>query len=569
MPELLKSVDVVVVGTGAGGGTAVWPLANAGLKIVAIEAGPRVSVSDYPFDEVRNDIRDTMARWKGTNEYPTSRLSSSVAATRPLGAVGPMMNAVGGTSIHWMTQSWRFLPWNFRTVSESKKRYGPNAIPAGSTSIDWPFDYAELEPYYDKHEYLAGVSGQAGNVQGNLDPRGNFYEGPRRRPYPLPPLRRSGFTEMMATAARSLAWKPYPGPAGIRSQAYRGKPGCTYCGFCGWTGCYTNAKVQTNVDYIPLAEATKNLTIVPMADALRVEVDKDGRASGVLYLKGGREYFQPAKVVLLAAYTYGNVRLLLLSTSKAYPNGLSNNHGQVGKHYISHGLGSAGATGWFPGKRLNRYSGTLGQFAAFDDLDADNFDHTGLGFIGGGMCSATMEAKPIGTANSTPPSVARWGSAWKEWLAKNADTVAGVGSQLEVLSYEDNYLDLDPSVRDTLNRPVVRITFNFHENESRESDYIQARMVEWLKAAGAAEVWTATPGPRPVSTHAYGGTRMGDDPNINVVNRWGMSHEVPNLGILGGSNFPSSAGRNPTETIQATAWRTADHVVKEWKAITA
>ena len=214
---------------------------------------------------------------------------------------------------------------------------------------------------------------------------------------------------------------------------------------------------------------------------------------------------------------------------------------------------------------MNRYSGTLGQYAAFDDLDADNFDHTGLGFIGGGMASATMEGKPIGTANSVPPSVPRWGSQWKAWLAKNADSVAGVGAQLEVLSYEDNYLDLDPSVRDPLGRPVIRITNDFHENERRVSDYVQAKMVDWLKAAGAAEVWTAAPGARSLSTHAYGGTRMGDDPAINVVDRWGMSHEVPNLGIIGGSVFPSSAGRNPTQTIQATAWRTADHVVRTFK----
>ena len=569
MPEMLAPTDVVVIGTGAAGGTALWPLANAGLKVVALEAGPRASVRDYPFDEVRNDIRDTMARWKSTWEYPTSRPTRNAAATRPLGAVGPMMNAVGGTSIHWMTQSWRFGPWNFKMVSESIKRYGPSSIPQGCTSIDWPLSYDELEPYYDKHEYFAGVSGQAGNVGGTIDRRGNIFEGPRRRPYPLPPLRRTGFTEMIAAAARSMGWHPYPGPAGIRSRAYRGKAGCTYCGFCGWTGCYTDAKVQTNVDYIPAAEKTKNLKVVPLATALSIEVDSEGRVSGVLYLKGRREYFQPAKVVVLAAYTYENVRLLLLSTSKAYPKGLANNHGQVGLHYIAHGLGSAGATGWFPGKRLNRYSGTLGQYAAFDDLDSDNFDHTGLGFIGGGMCSATMEAKPIGTANSIPPSVPRWGSAWKDWLSKNADSVAGVGSQLDVLAYEDNFLDLDPSVRDPLGRPVIRITNDFTDNEYRMSNYIADRLAELLKTAGAAEVWKGVPGPRPVSTHAYGGTRMGDDPTISVVDKWGMSHEAPNLAVLGGSTFCSAAGRNPTQTIQALAWRTAEHIAKNWNAIAA
>jgi gluconate 2-dehydrogenase alpha chain len=565
MPEMMQPTDVVVVGLGAAGGTAVHPLTQAGMKVVAIEAGPRLKVSDYPFDEITSAMRNEYGRYKSNWEVPTTRPNSRVAATRPLGATGPMINAVGGTSIHWMTQSWRFLPWNFKIPSESRKRYGPNSIPKDSTSIDWAFDYNELEPYYDKHEYFAGVSGRAGNVQGTIDPRGNIYEGARRRPYPLPALRSSGWTDMTDKAARSMGWHPYPGPAGIRSKAYRGKAGCTYCGFCGSTGCFTDAKVQTNVDYIPVAEKTKNLKIVTMADVLRVEVDNEGKASGVLYLKGGREYFQPARVVLIAGYTYGNARLLLLSTSKAYPNGLSNNHGQVGKHYIAHGLGSAGATGWFPGKRLNRYSGTLGQYTAFDDLDADNFDHTGLGFVGGGMCSATMEGKPIATASALPPSAPRWGSGWKAWLAENADSVAGVGSQLEVLSYEDNYLDLDPTVRDPLGRPVIRITNDFHDNERRLSDYVQKRMVDWLKAAGATEVWTAAPGARSLSTHAFGGTRGGDDPNVNVVDRWGMSHEVPNLGVMGGSTFPSSGGRNPTQTIQATAWRTADHVVATFK----
>src|SRR5205823_10715901 len=180
----LKAVDVVVVGTGAAGGTAVWPLAKAGLKVVAVEAGPRVTESDYPFDEIRNDIRDWMGQWKANREVPTARLNSSQQATRPLGATGPMMNAVGGTSIHWMTQSWRYNPWNFNTRSEAIKRYGPNAIPKGSTVADWPFDYAELEQYYDKVEYRHGVSGQAGNVKGAIDPRGNIFEGPRARAYP-------------------------------------------------------------------------------------------------------------------------------------------------------------------------------------------------------------------------------------------------------------------------------------------------------------------------------------------------------------------------------------------------
>jgi gluconate 2-dehydrogenase alpha chain len=568
MAEKLKEADVVVVGTGAAGGTALWALADAGLQVIAVEAGPRVTEADYPFDEIRNDIRDWMGRFKANLEVPTVRLDDTKVATRPIGATGPMMNAVGGTSIHWMTQSWRYLPWNFKVRSETIKRYGASAL-QGSTVTDWPFTYEDLEPYYDKVEYRHGVSGQAGNVQGKINPKGNVFEGPRARAYPLAPLRRSGWTQKMFDTAKGMGLKPYPGPAGIRSAAYNGFAGCTYCGFCGWTGCWTGAKAQTNVHFIPQAEKTGNLKVVDMARVLEINVGSDGKASGVTYVKGGKMYFQPAKAVVLASYTYENVRLLLLSKSKAYPNGLSNNMGQVGKDYIGHGLSSASASGLFKGQRLNRYSGTIGQFTALDDFDADNFDHTGLGFISGGMVSAGMEVKPIGTAGTLPPSAPTWGAGYMQWLSQNADSVGGASAQMEVLPYAKNFLDLDPTVTDDLGRPVIRITFNLQPNEINGALWVTAKLKELLTAAGASEVWAFPPSPRSPNTHAFGGTRMGRDPDSSVCNRWGLSHEVPNLMILGGSTFPTTAGRNPTETIQATAWRSADRLATKFASITS
>jgi len=567
MPRKLKPVDVVVVGLGAAGGTAVWPLAEAGLDVVGIEAGPHVSFSDYPFDEIRNDLRDYMGRFKANREVPTTRRLASEKATRPLGATGPMMNAVGGTSIHWMTQSWRYLPWNFRTRSETVKRYGAGAIPAGSTVEDWPFGYEELEPWYDKVEYRHGVSGQAGNVRGKIDQRGNIFEGPRRRPYPNPPLRRSGWNDLMYRATKDVGVHPYPGPTGIRSRSYHGFAECTYCGFCGWTGCWTGAKASTNLHFIPQAVKTGHLKVEPLSRVLEVNVDKDGRASGVTYLKGGETFFQPAKAVVLAGYIYENTRLLLLSRSKAYPHGLSNNHGQVGRHYMGHGLASASVSGVFKGRRLNLYSGTIGQYTAVDNWDSDNFDHSGLGFIGGGMVSATMESKPIGTANTTPPSVPTWGSAYKAWLAENADSVGTISAQMETLSYEQNYCDLDPVVKDDLGRPVLRITFALQKNEIRAALWMQAKLKKVMEAAGASDIWTFPPTEYSPSTHAFGTTRMGADPATSVLDRWQISHEVPNLLVLGGAAFPTTTGRNPTESIQATSWRAGDHLAAHFHSI--
>jgi gluconate 2-dehydrogenase alpha chain len=568
MAKQLKPVDVVVVGLGAAGGTAVWPLADAGLDVVGIEAGPHVTFKDYPFDEIRNDIRDYMGRFKANKEVPTTRRLSSEVATRPIGATGPMMNAVGGTSIHWMTQSWRYTPWNFKVRSETIKRYGAGALPPGSTVTDWPISYEDLEPWYDKVEYRHGVSGVAGNIKGKIHPAGNIFEGPRSRAYPNPPLRRSGWNDLSFKAAKDVGAHPYPGPTGVRSREWHGFAQCTYCGFCGWTGCWTGAKASTNLHFIPQAVKTGNLKIEDLARVLEVNVDKDGKASGVTYLKDGKEYFQPAKVVVLSSYIYENTRLMLLSTSKAYPHGLSNNHGQVGQNYMGHGLASASVMGVFKGQKLNQYSGTLGQYTAIDDWADDNFDHSGLGFISGGMASATMESKPInGTANTTPPDVPTWGSAYKAWLAANHDSVSSYSAQMETFSYPQNYCDLDPVVKDDLGRPVLRITFALQQNEINSALYMQEKLKGVMEAAGASDIWTYPPTEYSPSTHAYGTARMGDDPATSVLDKWQISHEVPNLVVLGGAAFPTTAGRNPTESIQATSWRAGDHLAKHFKSI--
>src|SRR4030095_8614714 len=180
----------------------------------------------------------------------------------------------------------------------------------------------ELEPYYDKVEYAIGVSGKAGNINGKIDERGNIFEAPRKREYPMPALRSTGFTEKMATAAQSLGWHPFPGPAGIASKSYEGRAGCVYHGYCSGGGCHVNAKSSTAVTTIPRAEKTGRFSALAEARVTAIEVDANGLVTGVTYVKGTEEFFQPADVVLVAGYVYENVRLLLQSKSKAYPNGL-------------------------------------------------------------------------------------------------------------------------------------------------------------------------------------------------------------------------------------------------------
>jgi gluconate 2-dehydrogenase alpha chain len=477
-----------------------------------------------------------------------------------------MMNAVGGTSLHYWAQSWRLNPWDFKVVSETTRRYGAARIPTGSTVEDWPFGLDELEPYYDKVEYEIGVSGKAGNIKGTIDRSGNIFEGARGREYPMPPLRGTPFTEMMADAARKLGWHAFPGPAAINTRNYQNRTGCAYHGFCARGGCHINAKGSTAVTTIPKAQATKHLTVVSEAHVTTIEVGSDGRVSGVNYIKGGTEYFQPADVVLVASYVYENVRLLLLSKSQAFPNGLSNNHGQVGRHYFSHNQ-IGGVIALFP-KRLNNWYGLPAQGVAVDNWADDNFDHSGLDFIGGGNLWVYSDRRPIAAAGmSTFGRAPRWGSAWKAFIKQYGDSANTSYLQKTTLPYEENYLDLDPNVNDPLGYPVCRITADYQENERKLTTFVQDKMVEWYTAAGAIATEKTPMGTMGPTTHAYGGTRMGDNRETNVVDRWGFSHEVPNLGIVGASVMGTSGARNPTLTAQALAWRTAEHLAKSWKEI--
>jgi gluconate 2-dehydrogenase alpha chain len=566
MATNLKKTDVIVIGLGATGGVAVLPLVQAGIEVVGLEAGTWLAAKDFAPDELRNNFRAwPQAVQKAQHEVPTHR-PTAAAPYSPRPAIHPMMNAVGGTSLHYWAQSWRLNPWDFRVVSETRKRYGASRLPKGSTVEDWPISLDDLEPYYDIVEREIGVSGKAGNINGMIDPRGNVFEGPRKREFPMPPLRWSEWHDKMAAAARGLGWHPFPGPAAINTQNYGNRSGCAYHGFCNRGGCHVNAKGSTAVTTIPKAQKTGKLNVVTEAHVTSIDVDATGRLIGVTYVKGRDTYFQPASAVLLAAYTYENVRTLLLSKSKVFPSGLSNNHGQVGRHYFSHTQG-AGVTALFP-FNLNNWYGLPAQGVAIDDWADDNFDHASLDFIGGGNMFVYSDRRPISAGSmSTFGRAPAWGSAWKQFVMENADRWHTAYLQKTTLPYEDNYLDLDPSVKDPLGFPVIRITADYKENERKAARFIQDKMEQWYRAAGAIAVERGALGTMGPTTHAYGGTRMGDNPETSVVNRWGFSHEVPNLGILGASVMGTSGARNPTLTAQALAWRTADYLARNWKKI--
>jgi gluconate 2-dehydrogenase alpha chain len=557
-------VDVVVIGMGASGALAASRLALAGRSVVGLDAGTQYEAGQFTVDELTNDRRGWLVQHKTKRETPTVRATDADVAVVPPRAQ-LMMNAVGGSKIHSGCGSVRFMPWHFTPRSSTIARYGEQALPADSTVVDWPYGYEELAPFYDKVEALFGVAGRAGNIRGEIQPGGNPFEGPRSGPFQMPPLRQTGYTRLMEEAAYQLGWHPYPPPAAVNSVPHNGRPACTYCGNCTHNGCWTDAKGLVHLNGLPEGQATGNLQLITGARVTEILTDKTGTAVGVAYLKDGRRHEQRSAVVLLAGFVYENVRLLLLSRSPQHPHGLANGNGAVGRHFSTHTFRISFAE--FGTREMNTWSGATGQTIAVDDFNADNFDHTGLDFIGGGRIAATMEKKLLNAGRMPPPGVGRWGAQYKRWLAENLRSVVSVGRTIDEMPQQDAYLDLDPTHTDTEGFPRIRVTRRWSDNDIRQSDFLKAKTEEWLTAAGATRVWHGPDNVQNVAAHAYGGTRMGHDPATNVVDQWGFSHEVPNLGILGPSTFPTISGLAPVLTIEATTWRTAEHLINNWDSI--
>jgi gluconate 2-dehydrogenase alpha chain len=561
MAQTSTDTDVLIIGMGAAGGIAANVLTKAGLNVVGIEAGPRLSNADFikRFDELGEGLttRNSLGAPKFNKEIPTWRLNASSPTIPPL--VQGMANCVGGASVHYGAQSWRFHKDDFTIRSSTIARYGKSALPPGSALSDWPVTYDELEPYYDKVEYAIGVSGKGGS---------NPFEAPRRRDYPMPPLRPLPFATKMGEAMKSLGYHPFPQPAAIASQTYKGRPPCSYCGFCGLGyGCWNDSKSSTLVTTIREAEQTGKLQIITNSRVMSILSDRNGRVTGVKYRDPqGAMRELSAKFVILASYVFENNRLLLLSTSGSYPRGLSNNHGQVGKYYRA--MGYLTVSGLYQNQQLNLWGGTVAQTVCIDDLNADNFDHGGLGFIRGGMVFVNNNNMPIAQSVAVPPDVPLWGSAYKRWLHDNINSVGTFNVQVEVLPYEANFIDLDPVKKDDLGVPVARLTFNTYQNEQRIVAYIADKLTAIHKATGATKTWGGTMVAPAVGSHAYGGTKMGEDPSSSVVNQFSISHEAPNLAIMGGSTFVSTSGFNPTETIQALAWYGSEHIAQNFATLT-
>ncbi len=578
MATRLKEVDVVLVGFGWTASILAQELTEAGLQVLAIERGKaRDTVPDFATTHIQDELRYAVRN--GLFEEParstlTFRNSADQVALpmRHLGSFNPAAG-VGGAGVHWNGQNWRFLPSDFVIRSHTEQRYGKNFIPADMTIQDWGVTYDELEPYYDRFEYLCGISGQAGNIGGQLQQGGNPFEGARARAYPLPPLKRSYATVLFDKAAKEAGFKPFPCPAANTSEPYKNPYGvqmgqCTYCGYCEWFGCGNYSKASPQSTIFPVLLPKKNFAYRTLCNVTRVNLDSRGRrATGVTYVDvQGREFEQPAQLVILCAFAQHNVHLLLLS-GIGKPYDPKTNTGVVGRNYAYQITSSVNV---FLNENINPFmgAGALGQ--AIDEFNGDSFDHGPHGFVGGGYIALwTTGGRPILQQHGLPEGTPKWGAGWKKGMHENYLRNIPIATHGSVMSYRGSWLDLDPTYRDVYGNPLLRLTFDFQENELKMSRFLTDRAAQIARAMKPRSIkveyreghYSILPYE---TTHNTGGAVMGTDPKTSVVNRYLQSWDVPNLFVVGSTVFPQNAGYNPTGTVGALAYWTADAIRNQY-----
>jgi gluconate 2-dehydrogenase alpha chain len=574
MAEKLPSVDVLVVGFGWTGAILAQELTDAGANVLALERGtwrdtPTDFAPTFAQDELRYYWRHELFE-RLAHETLTVRnnVSQTALPMRRLGSFLPGTN-VGGAGVHWNGQTWRFLPTDFMARSHNLQRYGANAVPQDMTIQDWGVTYDDLEPHYDRFEYICGISGKAGNLRGQIQEGGNPFEGPRQREYPNPPMAMTYPPSLFADAAKSLGYKPFPQPSANMSQPYTNPLGvqlgpCTYCGFCEKYACgnYSKASAQTTI--LPVLMRKPNFTLRTEAEVTKINLDSSGkRAVSVSYVDAaGKEYEQPAELIVLCAYILHNVRLLLLS-GIGKPYDPATGEGVIGKNYAYQITSSVNV--FYDDKILNPFIGAGAHGMLIDEFNGDNFDHSGLGFIGGGFLGIVQTgARPIET-HPTPDGTPGWGAQWKQAIAKYYLKTTSIATHGAVMSHRGNYLDLDPTYRDVYGRPLMRMTFDYTDNEHRMSDFLTDKAAEIAKAMKPASIkvnkrkgsWDVVPYQ---TTHNTGGAIMGTDPKTSAVNKYLQSWDVPNLFVMGASAFPQNPGYNPTGTVAALAYWAADAI---------
>lgn len=509
---------VVIIGSGAGGGTLAHELTRRGIKVVLLEAGARQSLASFSQNPGEAFVqltwlepRTTSGTWTVPEDYP--------------GLPSWTCKTVGGTTVHWTGACPRIQPWEVR----SRTTYGDVA---GTSLIDWPMDYSELEHYYELAEKRLVVTRRHGN----------------------PGLPASNHFKVMYNGARKAGYrKVHTGYLAVNSRPADERGLCIQQGFCV-QGCKTGAKWSTLYTEIPRAEATGNLDLRIQSRALRIEHGKDGRVTGVVYKDPqGVEQRQSARIVCVACNSVETPRLLLLSESARFPHGLANSNDQVGRNYCRHVAGFI--WGVFD-KPIHMYRGTTLAGLIEDETRHD----TSRGFAGGyhlELAALDLPSLPLAGFPST-----LWGRDLAYFM-DHYDRMAGMLINGEDLPRAGNRITLSKSVKDPFGLPVANIHVDEHENDTAMRTHAQKQARKIFESIGALRTIASRQTP---ATHNMCSARMSQSPGDGVVDAHGRAHDVPNLFISDGSALTTPGSANPTLTIVALALRQAEYISKEMSA---
>ena len=531
-----ETVDFIVVGSGAAGGVMARELSQAGHSVVLMEQGPRMEPWDFEHDELKYRQLSGITNNPATNPQSFRRDASAPAKRAENRNPLTYARVVGGSSSHFTANFWRLHEIDFI----ERSRLG--GIP-GADLVDWPITYDELEPYYTKVEWEVGVSGLAGSSP--FDPRFS-------KPYPMPPLPVKSSGVLFERGARKLGLHPFPAPMAINSIFYRDRPACVQCGLCGGFACEVKAKSSSVWTMIPEAEETGNCEVRSDSYVFRIGMNAAGRATGVHYFdKDKVEQFQNAKAVVVCANGAETPKLLLNSANSAFPDGLANSSGAVGRYLMFNKGG--GAQGRFE-HPLNEYKGAAVTRILHDFYDSD----PARGFYGGGGFTA-RSAAPLTWGQNVPHGTPTWGPEFKDYLESFTYWMncAGHGTSL---AQETNRVDIDPDLKDDWGVPSMRVTYKDHPDDMKHAKWQAERAAEIMDAAGAVQVVPGEIEEASGGLHLLGTCRMGNDPKTSVIDKYHRTHDVRNLFLCDGSSMATSGRGQPTETIAALAFRAADFI---------
>ena len=548
----MKSYDVMIIGSGASGGIAAKVLTEQGLEVLLLEAGPSISGSDFlthhmpyhfPFRGVGSPSVIRKEGWLAAREQTpfdgyytkSSQHPYSTAAGKPYNWTG-RSRILGGRTLHWGRQSFRLADFDFKGASIDG--YG----------VDWPLTYEELSPYYDKVEDYVGIQGfKEGLPQ---IPDGRF----------LPPFAYNCFEHLMRKAARKKGWRLTALRTAQLSRPHRGRPACHYCGSCS-SGCAVGAFFSSVAATIPDAAATGRLTLQTDAVVREVLVDQEGRAKGVAYVdrntKSEREAY--ARVVVLAAGTLESTRIMLNSTSKNHPQGLANSSGVLG-HYLTDHFTAGQVTGVLPELVGNEILNEDGKSNGSYIPRFRNLGERHPKFIRGYAIMVKGGSRIFpGHANL----IDGFGADYKRQIKKLHPAIVRVYARGEPLQTFDSFVEIDKQVVDAWGIPTLRIHYERTDNDRHMLSDAFQQLMELMHTAKAeilsSDESLSAPGE---IIHEMGTTRMGNDPQKSILNKYNQAHDIKNLFVVDGGSWPSSACQNPTETIMALAWRASDYLVE-------